>query len=200
MPDYLDSRCLHVCVDMQRMFTEKTDWHLAWSQRVIPKIVSLTSEHPRQTVFTKFIPPENPQQATGMWREYYQRWEGMTTDRLGLDMLELDRAFTDFSDCPCFTKSVYSPWYNADFRRELKDRNIDTLIISGGETDVCVLATVLGAVDYGYKIIIASDAVCSGSDAAHDAAMDLYHRRYSTQVFPMTVDEILNLWDSEATK
>ena len=37
-------------------------------------------------------------------------------------------------------------------------------IVSGSETDVCVLATVLDAVDMGYRVIIARDAVCSSSD------------------------------------
>ena len=32
-------------------------------------------------------------------------------------------------------------------------------IVSGSETDVCVLATVLDAVDMGYRVIIARDAV-----------------------------------------
>jgi hypothetical protein len=46
--------------------------------------------------------------------------------------------------------------------------------VTGGETDVCVLATVLGAVDYGYRSIVLGDALCSASDADHDAMLELY--------------------------
>jgi nicotinamidase-related amidase len=37
----------------------------------------------------------------------------------------------------------------------------DGLIISGSETDVCVLATVLAAVDLGYRVIVVRDGVSS---------------------------------------
>ena len=42
--------------------------------------------------------------------------------------------------------------------------SVDTLVISGSETDVCVLSTVLGAVDRGYRVVIAIDALCSSSN------------------------------------
>jgi nicotinamidase-related amidase len=32
-------------------------------------------------------------------------------------------------------------------------RDIDTLVIIGGETDECVLAAVLGAIDFGYRVV-----------------------------------------------
>ncbi len=44
-------------------------------------------------------------------------------------------------------------------------------MVSGSETDVCVLATVLDAVDLGYRVIVVRDAVCSSSDEGHDMLM-----------------------------
>jgi spore maturation protein CgeB len=41
-------------------------------------------------------------------------------------------------------------------------------VISGGETDVCVLAAVMDAVDAGYRVVLAADALCSVSDESHD--------------------------------
>ena len=40
----------------------------------------------------------------------------------------------------------------------LREREADALIVSGSETDVCVLATVLDAVDMGYRVIVVRDA------------------------------------------
>ncbi|MHC2279292.1 hypothetical protein ACVME8_005935 [Bradyrhizobium diazoefficiens] len=37
------------------------------------------------------------------------------------------------------------------------------------ETDVCVLSTVLSAVDLGFRVVIVEDALCSSSDVGHDA-------------------------------
>ena len=41
----------------------------------------------------------------------------------------------------------------------LRQREADALIVSGSETDVCVLATVLDAVDIGYRVIVVCDAI-----------------------------------------
>jgi nicotinamidase-related amidase len=43
----------------------------------------------------------------------------------------------------------------------LRAREAEGLIVTGSETDVSVLATVLGAVDLGYRIIVVRDAICS---------------------------------------
>lgn len=45
-----------------------------------------------------------------------------------------------------------------------------------------MLATVLGAVDNGYRVILVRDAVCSSSDEGHDALLQVYHGRYSEQI------------------
>ena len=68
------------------------------------------------------------------------------------------------------------------------------LIVSGSETDVCVLATVLGAVDIGYRVIVVRDALCSSSDEGHDMLMRLYHTRFSEQIETADAEAILSRW------
>ncbi len=58
------------------------------------------------------------------------------------------------------TKHVYSPWTGTlDLHQQLRGDGIDTVIITGGETDVCVLATMLGAIDWGFRVILVTDAL-----------------------------------------
>ena len=76
----------------------------------------------------------------------------------------------------------------------LQARGADGLVITGSETDVCVLGTVLGAVDVGYRVIIVRDAICSSSDQGHDALMEVYHSRFSEQIETANADEILDAW------
>jgi len=76
----------------------------------------------------------------------------------------------------------------------LRDRQADGLVITGSETDVCVLATVLGAVDLGYRVIVVRDAICSSSDDGHDALLSVYHRRYGEQIETANAEEILRRW------
>lgn len=77
---------------------------------------------------------------------------------------------------------TYSPWVNGKLHNTLLKDGIDTVVLSGGETDVCVLAAALGAVDLGYKVIVLKDAVCSGADDTHDASLELLGGRYSVQL------------------
>jgi nicotinamidase-related amidase len=73
------------------------------------------------------------------------------------------------------------------------------LIISGGETDVCVLAAVMDAVDAGYRVILAEDALCSVSDESHDAMLRQFGARFSQQIEVASVEEILDGWGTMNT-
>jgi nicotinamidase-related amidase len=76
-----------------------------------------------------------------------------------------------------FDKHVYSPWTGSDLHRQLRGAGIDTLIVTGRETDVCVLATMMGAVDWGFRVLLVTDALCSSADETHDAMMNVYENR-----------------------
>jgi len=71
------------------------------------------------------------------------------------------------------------------------------LVITGAETDVCVLAAVLGAIDLGYRVIIARDAICSSADATHDAILTLYHQRFAEQIEIADTATILAHWSGD---
>jgi len=43
-------------------------------------------------------------------------------------------------------------------------------------------------------VVIARDAVCSSSDATHDALMKLYHERFSIQIEIADTAAILEAW------
>jgi len=63
----LTERSVHLCVDMQRIFSAEGLWPAPWMNRVLPVVVELASRHPERAVFTRFIPPECPDQMPGMW-------------------------------------------------------------------------------------------------------------------------------------
>lgn len=192
----LGNTCLHLCVDMQKMFAGNTDWHMPWMPRVLPKVCDIVAARPDRTIFTRFIPAQKPGEGHGTWRRYYKKWSSMTIDKLGPEMLELVPPLAEFApSAEIVDKHVYSPWIETALHHRLKERGIDTLVISGGETDVCVLATVLGAVDRGYRVVIATDALCSSTDETHDAMLSIYHHRYGSQVETVTADVILKDWN-----
>lgn len=186
---------VHLCVDMQRMFAEPTDWHMPWLAKVLPKIAAIAEAHADRTIFTRFIPAQAPGRGAGMWRRYYERWASMTIERLGPGMTDIVPELSRLvPPARVHDKYVYSPWTGSDLHIQLRDAGIDTLIITGGETDVCVLSTVLGAIDWGFRVILVRDALCSSTDQTHDSMMNIYTNRFGAQVETVSTDILLDSW------
>ena len=193
--DAIPETAVHLCVDMQRMFVEDTAWRTPWAERVLPVIVRLCEAKAERTCFTRFVPAERPGEGQGTWRRYWERWPSMTLQTLGEGMVELAVPLQRFvPPGRLLDKRVYSPWMGADFDAALRRGGVDTLVVTGAETDVCVLATVLGAIDLGYRTVVVTDALGSSSDESHDALMDLYHERFSQHVETADSAEILGAW------
>jgi len=194
----LTARSVHLCIDMQLVFAEPTPWHTPWMGRVLPAIEEIASRHAERTVFTRFLPPSRPEDMPGAWRRYYRRWREMTLERIDPGLLELVPALARFAPpAKIVDKHVYSPFVERTLLSHLRDRSADALVITGAETDVCVLAAVLGAVDFGYRVVIASDAICSSADATHDALLTLYRQRFSEQIEIADAELILANWPVE---
>ena len=191
----LGKNCLHVCVDMQRMFATGGPWPIPWLDKVLPTIQEAVASHARQTLFTRFIPADRPGEGPGAWARYYRRWADVTLARIDPVLIELVAPLARFvPPAEVLDKRVYSPWTEGHLDDLLRGSDVDTLIITGGETDVCVLATVLGAIDRGFRVILATDAICGSADQTHDALMALYHSRFSEQVETVTMAEVLEAW------
>ena len=191
----LGENSVHICVDMQRLFEPGAPWAMPWIENVLPPIAELTASHPERTIFTRFIPAERAEEAPGMWAAYYRKWGNLTRSTINEELLELVPELLRFAPpARVIDKSVYSPWTEGGLDSLLAGSGVNTLVVTGGETDVCVLATVLGAVDRGFRLVLVTDAVCSSADATHDALMELYRSRFSEQVEAVTMQEVLAAW------
>jgi nicotinamidase-related amidase len=185
----------HLCIDMQEMFAQDTPWNTPWMKRVLPKVVQIAAAHPQKTIYTRFIPPENPCDMPGSWRVFYERWLEMTTARIDPTLLELVRPLREMAATGTIVdKRFFSPFHLTDLDGHLRKRRIDSLVITGAETDMCVLAAVLDAVDLGYRVVIPIDALCSSSDEMHDALLGLYRTRFSCQIETAETSLVLASW------
>lgn len=183
---------VHLCIDMQLMFAEPTAWQTPWLNRILPQVVRLVEREPARSLFTRFVPPASPEEVGGTWQRYYRRWPEMTLQRLDAGLVELVPALARFvPPARMLDKPVYSPWHDGRLHRQLQADRINTLVISGAETEVCVLAAVMGGIDHGYRIVLVTDAICSSADPTHDAMLEIYHSRYGMQVETVTTEEVL---------
>jgi nicotinamidase-related amidase len=191
----LNERTAHLCVDMQRLFIDDTPWHTPWASRVLPVVERLAERQPERTIFTRFVPPRRPEDLPGAWVRYYRRWRDLTLERIDPGLLELAPELARLAPpATVIDKRVYSPFTEPRLLRLLRERRIEALVVSGAETDVCVLAAVLGAVDHGFRVVLVADAVCSSSDRTHDALMTLYRERFTEQIETAEAETILACW------
>ena len=77
----LSPRTVHLCVDMQNLFMPGAPWATPWMPRVLPVVEAVARRDPARTIFTRFVPPERPDQASGRWRAYFEAWREVTRER-----------------------------------------------------------------------------------------------------------------------
>jgi nicotinamidase-related amidase len=189
---------VHICVDMQRIFSRGGIWETPWMERVLPTIVDLVARHPRRTVFTRFITPRSPEEAPGQWQSYFRRWKIATRHAMDVSQLELVPELARFAPpATVVDKPAYSAFFRSSLSNFLTERGVNTVIVSGAETDVCVLSTVLDAVNIGFRAVLVEDALCSSSDAGHEALMTMYRLRFSEQIDLVTAEALTEVWQPE---
>jgi len=185
----------HLCIDMQNIFAKGGVWETPWMERVLPVIADICARYTERTVFTRFVTPRRAEDMPGMWQIYYRRWAETTRERLDPALLALMPPLAALvPPASVFDKRVYSAFAGRRLRAHLAARGADTLIISGAETDVCVAATALAAIDLGFRVIIVTDAVCSSSDQGHDSLLTLFEQRFTIQLQTADTESILSAW------
>jgi nicotinamidase-related amidase len=174
---------IHLCLDMQGLFGPGAIWATPWMERVTPKVSRIAEAFGPRTVFTRFIPPVHAQDLPGVWQAFYEKWRDVTRATVNAELLRLIPELERFAPpAEVFDKAVYSAFHDGRLHRFLQQKHVRTLVVTGAETDICVLSTVLDAVDYGYRVILVEDALCSSSDAGHDALMTMYRTRLAVQI------------------
>ena len=79
-------------------------------------------------------------------------------------------------------KTRYSGFYNTNLDTILKKLNIDTLIITGLVTNICVMYTVADAVSRGYKVIVPKDCVIGLDEDTHKFGLYQIEKIHNAEV------------------
>jgi nicotinamidase-related amidase len=182
---------LHLVVDMQELFRSHPDWGTQALTGIIPPIRRLLTARPESAWFSRFIPARRPEHASGAWQRYYHRWHSVTLDQLDPAQIDVVHELKPWAR-RVGDKPGYSALANAEIRAAaIAARDV---ILTGVETDVCVLATAIEAMDAGLRVILASDALTSSSPSCHAKALDILHERFDEQIEVTSVDRILAAW------
>ena len=195
-PAPIGSDGVHVVVDMQRLFAEDTGWLVPTIHTVLPNIQRLVDHRPDRALYPRFITPKSAEAADGHWKAFYRRWPQVTQDRLASPAL-FDLMAPLSAKAPAdaqIDKPGFSSFSTPDFAKALARLKAGPLVLTGVETDACVLATAIDAMDRGYRVIVASDAVTSTSLEAHRAALDHLYPRMAPLLELATTSDIIAAW------
>jgi nicotinamidase-related amidase len=189
---------VHLCVDMQRVFARGGLWETPWMDRVLPTIARIVARCPKRTVFTRFVTPLSSDEPPGQWKVYFRRWKAATRERLDPAALDLVPELSRYvPPATVIDKPTYSAFFRSSLAGFLLQRGVRTVVVTGAETDVCVLSTVLDAVNIGFRVILVEDALCSSSDQGHDALMTMYRLRFSEQIDVVSAEGLAEIWRPE---
>jgi len=201
-------------IDMQPLFYSK---HSTWGntrgldgspmKALVPVIERLArgisaAVDPTHVAFTQFITPEDAHDASGSWQRYYsaegnrevtQAWmrrNGLNVSHILSVMPALQPLVT--ASGVVLNKTTASAFASGPTRTWLRQlAEVSTLILVGVETDFCVLATALSAVDAGYRVVIVLDGIASSQPNSGQATLDYIARRFDFQIEMGSADEVL---------
>lgn len=191
----LGREAVHLCIDMQRLFGERTDWHTPGVADVTPPVVRIAEHAPERAIYTRFWTPKSIEHANGQWQAYYRRWQSVLADRNDADLYGLVPELRGFvPPGQTLDKLGFSAFDAPELEPMLKRLGASTLILTGVETDVCVLSTLFAAIDRGYRIVLVEDAVASSDPASHAATLKHVIPRFDRQVEVTDTASLLEQW------
>lgn len=84
---------------------------------------------------------------------------------------EIDAAVAPAPGEPVLAKRFASGFFGTDLAALLADRGCDGVIVTGASTSGCVRATVVDALQHGYRVLVPREAVADRARSPHEAAL-----------------------------
>jgi isochorismate hydrolase len=116
-----------------------------------------------------------------------RRYAAMDVGQDGFEFWHLNDIRTEDA---LLTKKRFSAFVHgsSDIERHLRERAIDTLLITGTATNVCCESSARDAMMLNFKVVMVSDGLATHTDEEHNACLSALYGQF-TDV--QTVDEVL---------
>lgn len=88
-------------------------------------------------------------------------------------------------------KKVYSGFYKTNLEEVLRNLNVDTVILTGTSTHICVLHNSADAFFRGFEVIVVSDATASFVPEEHERALKYMKDIHNAKIY--TTQELLEI-------
>ena len=128
---------------------------------------------------------DEPLRDAGLWGKKVPWLEHC---RAGTPMVEIDPALGVRPGEPVIVKKFPSSFHGTGLQEMLAEKGVDTLILAGCTTSVCVRATALDAMQNGLRCVLAAEAVGEFDAALHALHLVDLDSRYADVV---SVDDVV---------
>lgn len=170
---------LLLIIDMQNVFL-KGEWGVPSMTRAEENILKLAERYPILAK-TRHLSARDP---IGTWARYNAQWGYLDEDPWNFELTERIGGL----EGPVFEKYTYSAFSNP----KLLDLSaqFDRVILTGVQTEFCVLSTMLDGVDRGIDLIFVPDA-CAGEKPYLEQAVQEIVERMPVQVACCQTDDLM---------
>jgi maleamate amidohydrolase len=158
-----------IVVDVNVGFTDPASPLVCDLDGVVEAIRRLLDEARRAripVVFTTVSYTEADRRAAAA---FIDKVPALLTLEAGSRWVEIDPRIAPLSVEPVLNKLFASAFYGTALASFLAANSCDSLIVTGASTSGCVRATVVDALQHGYRPIVPREAVGDRNQAAHDA-------------------------------
>jgi len=129
-------------------------------------------------------PRSRPTETLQRFEEKMPNWNDYRGER---DGYAFANEIAPQADDIIIVKPTASSFYRTDLEEQLRELDLDCLVVTGGATSGCVRATVVDAHARGFKVNVAEDAVFDRGQVTH--AMNLFDMQALDSGVNMVVDE-----------
>ena len=159
---------------------------------VLPRLRRLLDAAKAAGIMRVFIRAEfPPDRWTRVWQEQFDveifepLWPGSPAARFVA-------GFQPESGDLVIVKDCYSSFLRTDLEQQLRDAGIDTVIIAGLTTDVCISSTARDAFQLDFRTIVVADCCAERTLSRHENALETLTQNFGRVV---TSDELIQPWE-----
>ena len=201
------ARTALLVVDMQRGFLDPGEaMEVPPAREIVPRVAALVALFRRQrlpVVFSEFLySPRAPLLVGELHPEHRPAPPGGPTG-FGLPSSSCLEGHPSVETVPELAPRadelvVRKHWYDAFagtvLDGALRARGVGSLVVTGTMTDVCVLATVIGAFNREYRITVVEDGVATLWPEIQQATLDIIRRAYGRVAPAKAVADEIAAW------
>jgi maleamate amidohydrolase len=177
-----------VVVDVNSGFTDPDSPLVCDLDHVVEAIARLLGESRRAGIPVVYTTVSYTEADKRTAAAFIDKVPALLTLESGSPWVEIDPRIAPLPDEPVLNKLFASAFHGTTLASFLAANCCDSLIVTGASTSGCVRATVVDALQHGYRPIVPRDAVGDRNPAAHEANLYDIDAKYGDVV---SVDEVV---------